>query len=144
MKYNLGYLLSKASRQTKWELNQQLSTIGLTSSQWAVIKDVSIQENNNNIYITLTSASIAERLNSDRPTMSGIIHRLIKYGWIYREDNPEDKRSHIIRLTSKSKELLPQLEEVSDATIEKAMKGFSDKELIQFREYLNRVLDNLC
>ena len=139
---SLGYLITKASKTTKWDLSNRLTDadLGLTASQFAVIKDIEVSETMSS---DTTPAEIAKRLNSDRPTVSGILERLVKQGWVYRVTHPEDRRSHFIKLTDKAKENLGLLEELSNSTMEKALEGFKEDELQNLMEYLGRVIRNL-
>ncbi len=139
---DLGYLINKAARITKWELNNRLSDIGLTSPQFAVLRDVFCNENKDETLISLTPASIAERLHADRPTISGIIHRLTKQGWVRRTENPNDRRSQIIVLTDKSKQLMGTLESLSNETIKKGIKDFTEDEIENLKNYLLKIIEN--
>lgn len=69
---NLGYLLHKVSIMTKTELSNQLKEYKITAQQWSVLKDISLYPNGT------TPAMIAERLLADRPTVTGIIQRLLQ------------------------------------------------------------------
>lgn len=73
-------------------------------------------------YISLSKwnhpqAMIAERLLADRPTVTGIIQRLLQKEWILIKHNPKDKRSHLIFLTDETKTLIQEIENVSDEVI---------------------------
>lgn len=120
---NIGYLLNKAARGMKWHLNRKLEHYGLTSSQWAVLKDLQLQARFGTKLET-TPAAIAERLGIDRPTMSGIVSRLCRNEWVETETNPEDKRSQLIKLTSKARTTLKGVEDISSEIIDTALKGF--------------------
>lgn len=144
---NLGYLLNKAARMTKWDLTNRLSEEGITSAQWGLLKDIYITEKlcktEEEQMQRLTPASIAERLHADRPTVSCMIERLVKQDMAYRVSNPKDRRSQIILPTDKLKEVMPKLEQLSEITMEKAVRGFGDNEIELFKQYLNRIIDNL-
>jgi DNA-binding MarR family transcriptional regulator len=144
---NLGYLLNKAARMTKWDLTNTLSEEGITSAQFGLIKDIYFNEKkytdeDERLY-KLTAAAIAERLNADRPTISCMIEKLVNQGWAYRISNPKDRRSHMILLTDNAKEMMPKLEFLGDRTMEKAVKGFDEKEVRQLKQYLIRMIENL-
>ena len=144
---NLGYLINKAARMTKWDLNNSLASLGITSAQWGLIRDLFINEKRCNSederLHKLTAAAIAERLHADRPTISCMIERLVNQGWTYRISNPKDGRSQMILLTDKAKELMPKLGHLSENTLKKATKGFDDNEVEQLKQYLNRMIENL-
>jgi MarR family transcriptional regulator for hemolysin len=139
---NIGYLLNNAARAIKWQLNRRLEEHNLTSAQWAVLKDLHMNEifNSN---LSTTPASIAERLNMDRPTMSGIVNRLLKSQWIETTQNPEDKRSQILRLTDKSREIISVLEGLSDDIVSLALKDFKEEEARVLTKLLQKIMSNL-
>jgi MarR family transcriptional regulator for hemolysin len=139
---DLGYLINKAARLTKWELNNRLSDVGLTSPQFAVLRDVYCNESKDETLMSLTPASIAERLHADRPTISGIIHRLTNQGWVRRVENPNDRRSQIIVLGDKSRQLMSTLESLSNETIKKGVKDFTEEEVENLKNYLLKIIDN--
>jgi DNA-binding MarR family transcriptional regulator len=146
-KENLGYLINKAARLTKWDLNNSLTKLGITSAQWGLIRDIFITEkmcsDDEERFHKLTPAAIAERLRADRPTVSCMIEKLVKQDWAYRISNPKDRRSQIILLPDKVKELMPQLDILSESTLRKATKGFDENEVEHLKQYLVRIIENL-
>jgi MarR family transcriptional regulator for hemolysin len=139
---NIGYLLNKASRSMKWQLNNRLEHYGLTAAQFAVLKDLQMNESIGSVQ-SATPAAIAERLNMDRPTMSGIVNRMTKNEWIAAGANPEDKRSQLIKLTDKAREILGSIEDVSNELLVTALKGFADSEITEIKGLLKKIIDNL-
>lgn len=138
---NLGYLINKAAKLSKWHLSAKLDQYGLTAMQWAVLKDLSMHESAD--MQSRTPASIAERLHADRPTMSGVIERLSKKGLVSGAPNPVDRRSQIIDLTEEARRLLPLLEDAAEETVRQFIKGFEWEELGALQDYLNRIIQNL-
>jgi MarR family transcriptional regulator for hemolysin len=145
---NLGYLLNKAARMTKWDFNSRLADEGITSTQWGLIRDIYLNEklcsNEEEKFVRLSPASIAERLQSDRPTVSCMIERLVRQDLAYRISNPKDRRSQEIMLTDKAKQLMPKLEALSDSTIARAVKGLTEEDIGRLKNYLTRIIDNLA
>ncbi|OEH86426.1 hypothetical protein BHU72_13490 [Desulfuribacillus stibiiarsenatis] len=149
---NLGYLLSKSAKIMKWHFNEALKNYDLTAAQWSVIKDLSIQmellhaSQNSASGIQghpLSPAAVALRLYYDRPTISGIIDRLEKNGWVVRKPNPDDRRSQIIELTEKSESLIHELNHHGNDIMERAVAGFDSDELVALKAYLGRMIVNL-
>lgn len=144
---NLGYLLNKAARMTKWDLTNRLADYGITAAQWGLIRDVFINEklceSEEDRFVRLTPAAIAERLQADRPTVSCMIERLVKQDWVYRRDNPKDRRSQVILLTEKTKQLMPKLDSLSEDTIAEAVKGLTEKDIEALKDCLIRIIENL-
>ncbi|MFE8702282.1 MarR family winged helix-turn-helix transcriptional regulator [Cytobacillus sp. FJAT-54145] len=140
---NLGYLLNSSAKLIKYQLNKRLEEENFTATQWAVIKDLQMleeQKAHDNQYM---SVSIAGRLDMDKPTISGVVKRLLEKGFIQKLPHPTDKRAHILQLTEQTKEILPTLEKKSEETISVALQGFSEKEISELTSYLVRINMNL-
>ncbi|HDR6271319.1 TPA: MarR family transcriptional regulator [Bacillus cereus] len=134
---NLGYLLHKVSVMTKTELSNQLKEYKITAQQWSVLKDISLYPNGT------TPAMIAERLLADRPTVTGIIQRLLQKEWILIQHNPKDKRSHLIFLTDETKALIQEIENVSDEVIKSATASIPKEEVENTVRVLQSMIGNL-
>ena len=70
---NIGYLLMKVS---KYELTKKLTLYGLTTSQWAVIESLNIEEDCESKLTMRTAVEIAIKLDLDKPIVLGIVNRL--------------------------------------------------------------------
>lgn len=136
---NIGYLLMKVSKELKYALSKELLVFELTTSQWAVIKQLEIEENYDSPLSKRTAVEIAAKLDLDKPTISGIVNRLYEKGMIKKNRHPDDKRATILYLTPKSKELIPTLESVSNTVIDESLKDFSNEEKEIFINLLNKI-----
>ncbi|MFB6732489.1 MarR family winged helix-turn-helix transcriptional regulator [Bacillus mobilis] len=134
---NLGYLLHKISVMTKTELTNQLKEYNITAQQWSVLKDISLYPNGT------TPAVIAGKLLADRPTVTGIIQRLVQKGWIVTKHNPSDKRSHLVFLTDKASSLIHEIEHVSDNVIKIAVMNIPKDEVEITMCVLKNMIQNL-
>ncbi|MGU7369513.1 MarR family winged helix-turn-helix transcriptional regulator [Bacillus cereus] len=134
---NLGYLLNKVSVITKTELTNQLKEYKITAQQWSVLKDISLYSTGT------TPAMIADRLFADRPTVTGIIQRLLEKGWIITKHNPNDKRSHLVFLTDKASSLIKEIEHVSNDVIRGAVKDIPKGEIEVTIGVLQNMIQNL-
>ncbi|MBO7638501.1 MAG: MarR family transcriptional regulator [Treponema sp.] len=85
---------------------------------------------------------LCEKTSLDKSTLTGIIDRLERDGYIERNQSPYDKRSSLISLTGKEKEFEQSIKRVSNQMNKVYYKGFSDNEIIQFEDMLQRILDN--
>lgn len=138
MEENLGFLLNKATRLMKWELDKGLKVYGLTTPQWSVLIDLALNEHE--VALSLSPAAIAERLNTDRPTMSGVIDRLVKKGLVTSAINPEDRRSQIIRITAEAKVLLPELMNLSNSILNRAVSNLTTEEKENLKKSLYKII----
>lgn len=138
----IGYLLNKAARLMKSRVNQRLSEIGLTFPQFLVIKHLYGQERAEEGKSIVTPALIAENLGYDRPTVTGILDRLVKQGFVTREIHPGDRRSQRIGLTTKARELLQTMNVFFSEVNDQALSGFGEIEYHMFKDCLLRVMRN--
>ena len=86
--------------------------------------------------------TLCEKTSLDKSTLTGIIDRLERDGYIERKQSETDKRSTLICLTGKEKEFANNIQKVSDQMNSVFYKGFSDEEITQFDCLLQRILDN--
>lgn len=137
----VGYILHKAAMLSKYNFTNKLNGIGITPGQFIVLKEIYYHQKNT-ADIGLSPAAIADRLQSDRPTISGIIDRLEAQEWVERLDNIQDRRSFLIRITDKAEDKIKQLEDISTENSSATLKGFTEEEIISFKNFLLRVIDN--
>ena len=86
--------------------------------------------------------TLCEKTSLDKSTLTGIIDRLERDGYIERKPSERDKRSTLISLTGKEAEFSKYIQKVSDKMNGIFYKGFTDDEIIQFEGLLERILLN--
>jgi MarR family transcriptional regulator for hemolysin len=138
---DIGHILHKTAMASKNYYTNQLNAYGITPGQFTVLK-VIYNHQQNSCNLGISPACIAERLECDRPTISGIIDRLEAQEWIIRRHNPDDKRSFLIQLTDKTLGTLKELERINKENLDVILKGFTQEEASSFQNYLLRVINN--
>ena len=86
--------------------------------------------------------TLCEKTSLDKSTLTGIIDRLERDGYIERKPSETDKRSTLILLTGKEQEFANHVQKVSNQMNEIFYKGFTDEEITQFDSMLERILAN--
>ena len=86
--------------------------------------------------------TLCEKTSLDKSTLTGIIDRLERDGYIERKPSQTDKRSTLICLTGKEQEFAKHVQKVSNQMNKIFYKGFSGEEIIQFDSMLERILAN--
>ena len=86
--------------------------------------------------------TLCEKTSLDKSTLTGIIDRLERDGYIERKPSQTDKRSTLICLTGKEQEFAKHVQKVSNQMNKIFYKGFSDEEIMQFDSMLERILVN--
>ena len=85
---------------------------------------------------------LVERTSLDKATLTGIIDRLERDGYVKRIPSPDDKRATLISRTGKDEIFKSKIPEVSKQQNKLFYKGFSTSEIKEFEEYLKRILVN--
>jgi DNA-binding MarR family transcriptional regulator len=79
---------------------------------------------------------ISQGLVLENPTVTGLIDRLEKSGYVKRSDHPDDRRVYLVYLTKKgdmiAKKALPIVKKLN----EQIKKGYSGEEIESFKKVL--------
>lgn len=86
--------------------------------------------------------TLCEKTSLDKSTLTGIINRLVRDGYVEKMQDETDRRNTLIQLTGKEQRFLDRVDSVSMEMNEIFYKGFSDEEVIQFDDMLERILQN--
>ena len=132
---NLAYLINKASKQLKNKLDKALKEFDITAAQFSVIIQIHSTDQ------PITSAEIAERLGSDRPTISGIINRLEKKKIVLKTYNPEDKRSSYLEIHKEATKLVDTIKIISDELTIDIFSIYSKEEAKQLTILLGKLIE---
>lgn len=130
---NNAFMIIKASRLLKAKLDQALKPYDITAAQFSVMNQIY-----NNEQITLVE--IANRLSSDKPTISGIINRLESKGILIKMDNPYDKRSSYLSLTPVAIDMMKEVIKISDLTNREVFSAISQDENKNLNDNLNQII----
>jgi DNA-binding MarR family transcriptional regulator len=133
--HNLSYLIIKASRHLKNKLDKELKQYDITAAQFSVIIQIHSSDK------PITAAEIAQRLGSDRPTISGVINRLEKKGIVHKIPNPEDKRSSYLEISQESIKLVNIIKIKSDELTVDMFSIYSKVEAEEFKSMICKLID---
>ena len=86
--------------------------------------------------------TLCEKTSLDKSTLTGIIDRLERDGYITKKPSETDKRSTLISLTGKEQEFAQKVQKVSNQMNKIFYKGFTNEEILQFDSMLERILAN--
>ena len=78
-----------------------------------------------------------------RSTASKVVILMEKKGFIYHESAEHDARLKQLKLTDRSREIVAMMERNAEQTEKKLTDGFSDAELTQLCQYLDRMIANM-
>ncbi|MCJ7746355.1 MAG: MarR family transcriptional regulator, partial [Desulfobacterales bacterium] len=127
----LIFLISKVYQKLIINLQKAFSESGLEVTPIQVMLLFFLQKNNGS---SLTQ--ISQGLMLENPTVTGLIDRLEKLGYVKRSNHPDDRRVYLIYLTEKgnmvAKRALPIIKKLN----EEIKVGYSKKEIDAFKKVL--------
>ena len=137
MHMHYGHLLRHLHSCADQNMTNALASMELTASQGAVMG-----------FITHSKAppcarDIEETFHLSHPTVSGLLSRLEKKGFIEFRPDEADRRCKRIFVLPKGLELNETMHRTIQATEERMVEGFSQEEQAQFREFLHRAIQNM-
>ncbi|TCL54772.1 DNA-binding MarR family transcriptional regulator [Kineothrix alysoides] len=133
---SIGYLLNISARLIKRNLDLKLIEFDITTSQWAILKLLSVE-------LTLTQAQIAEKLNSDRATCGSVIDRLTNKKLVLKRMNTADRRAFDISLSQKGIDIVESLTKLASETNKQALQGISECDIETLYKVLHQIANNL-
>lgn len=131
---NTAYLIMKASRVLKYELDQRLKKYDITASQFSVLYQ--IRQHNNRV----TASEVAEVLDLDRPTISAIIKRLHNKGIIERVPHEKDKRSEYLLINNGYLAVVDMLRQESDMLNTEMFNAYTQNQLNVIHSVLSDIV----
>ena len=133
---NLGSLLGKSSRLLANNLNNSLREINLTVEQWSMLALLWSNDNQ-------TQKSLQETLLKNKATINSLVTYLIKDNFITKKVSQTDKRSSIVSLTKKGKEMKTHTIPIAVNSILLATEGIDKQELQTTFKVLEQIINNL-
>ena len=91
-------------------------------------------------YNKLTMKEIADKIHRSKPTVTILVNKLEKLGFVKREKSSEDSRITYITLTSKSEDFKPIFEKISKDLNKMLLKNLTNKEVRILDELLEKMI----
>ena len=86
---------------------------------------------------------LAQRTQLKKSTLTSMLDRLEKMGYIRRQHSQDDRRKILIRRTNKDKALENRYVELSQEMTKLFYRGFKESEIERFEQNLAKILNNL-
>lgn len=135
---SLGFWLYRSHIQVSAALRQAFQDAGydLTPEQWAVLLRLREQEG-------LNQSQLGEKTFKDRHNITRILKQLDKRGYIEKRHDKKDKRAFHVYLAPAGRNILKELKPMVLKHRNRVCKGFSKDELLEIRDYLGHIVNNL-
>tara|TARA_B110000503_G_C6898691_1_gene309795 strand:+ start:141 stop:596 length:456 start_codon:yes stop_codon:yes gene_type:complete len=132
----LGFIIHDVARMMRWNFERRAHEYNLTRSQWSVLVLLS-RENG------AQQKRLADIIGVTAITMTGLVDRLERDGWVERRQDLQDRRAKQVFLTNKVEPLIEKIKLVGKEVRNSALKGISASEEQQLTDLLRRMRANL-
>lgn len=131
------YTIDKGIRTYRMYAQKRLREHGfqITIDQWLVLKVLT--ENPG-----VMQQKIAERVFKDNASVTRIIELLVKADYLERKTNPDDRRKSNLKVTSKGKKIISDVQNVVLENRANALSGISQAELETVQRVLLKITEN--
>jgi len=133
-----GYLISKINQVAGRIFNKMLkdNEIEINRAQGKIMFALWKKDG-------ITIKELAKETSLSKSTMTPMLDRLEKMGYLLRVPSKTDRRTIQIERTAKDKKMQETYNDVSKEMTEITYKDFTVDEIKEFEDYLVRVFDNL-
>lgn len=135
----IGFMFKQINNIYEKEFNNRLRTLGITSSQCAVL-DYLFESRKEEV----TQRDIEKGLSLKNPTVTGLLKRLEEKGFVLTVPSNKDRRCKNIYLTEKAYDIQKRMEMDRKKLDKMLTLGMNKKEVAALEKMLNRVLYNIA
>ena len=130
----LCYKLSLVMRRVQRYYESRLAPFGITPVQFYVFSVLWLNDG-------IKFKDLAERVSMDGATLSGILDRMERAGYVARGEDPEDRRSLLVFLTEQARENGPAIVQLAETLDREIKERFSGDDYRIFLTILDQMLE---
>jgi DNA-binding MarR family transcriptional regulator len=130
------HLFSIVCEHKHRRMHQLLDALGLYKGQPSMLRALWAEDG-------MTHSELAEQLDRCPATISKMVQRMEKAGFVERRSDPSDERLSRVYLTPAGHDIKAAVEEVWGAFEEQVVAGFTEQEIALLRSFLMRVCRNM-
>ncbi|MGF6769651.1 DNA-binding MarR family transcriptional regulator [Paraburkholderia sp. GAS199] len=132
---SLGYYLTKARNVLVERMDRAVKPLGLTAQQIGVILLLSARR-------ASTPFELSRVMSYDSGSMTRLLDRLEKKGFVVRTRSDADRRMVMLELTEQGHEAARQLPALGAAVLNEQLRGFSQSDHATLLDLLGRFIAN--
>ena len=129
----LSYLLSRAAHTVYREFHATVQAAGLTSLEWRVLATLSDGDG-------LTIGDLAREVLTQQPTLTKLVQRMEKAGWVRRGADPLDARRTLVFETTQGRSAVASLLKQAKRHQTQLLSGFSPREVTSLKKVLRALI----
>ena len=126
------FKLSRAMRKVQRYYEVNLVPLEITAAQFYVLS--SLWETDG-----IKFKELAQKLSMDGATLTGILDRLERQGFVSREDDPEDRRSVLVFLAEKSIVQRDEYQRLAETLDNEIREQFNSQDFAMFSRMLDKI-----
>jgi DNA-binding MarR family transcriptional regulator len=132
---SLGYYLTKARNVLVERMDRAVKPLGLTAQQIGVILMLSCGRGH-------TPYELSRAMSYDSGSMTRMLDRLEKKGFIVRTRSEADRRMVKLELTQQGREVAQQLPRLGAVVLNEQLQGFTEEDTATLTALLGRLIRN--
>lgn len=136
MNESIGKSISIIYRYRQILVNHKLKPYNLGSGQHIFLINIASNEG-------INQKELTSLVKIDKATTAKALKKLEEHGYIYRQCDDSDRRYNKLFLTEKGHEVMPVINDILNEITDELVKGLDENECRQFKQSLNKILDNV-
>lgn len=128
--------IARLARLLRYRMDEQLAAHGLTGVQLGLLTRLLSTDG-------LVQAELGRRMAIEPATLTGIVQRLEREGWVRRTFDPDNRRLQRVWLTEKARADLPMLQDLQERHRQRALAGLGTGDLAKLEALLDQIEGNL-
>lgn len=133
------YFISKTKKKMIQFIEMQLKQNGLDDLSPSYGNILTVLYDNGG---KLTMSEIGKLIGKDKSTVTALVKKLSKLGYVEKERSLDDKRITYIRLTDKSEQIKDKFDSISENVYSTAYRNFSMEEKSELLRLLKKLNNN--
>lgn len=129
----LSYLLARASHTVYREFHTQVRAAGLGTLEWRLLATLSDGDG-------LTIGELAREILAQQPTLTKLVQRMEKAGWVQRGADPADARRTLVFETQQGRDTVAALLAEAKAHEDALLQGFSERDVTALKKILRTLI----
>lgn len=130
-----GFITGKVSQLFELNFVEKLKPYDINAKQYGVLIKIAEKPNS-------SQKEIAEELRIDRTTMVSFIDHLEGLKYLTRTKNPQDRRSYLLMITEKGKQVLESCWDLLERSEGKIISPLNSQEVHLLNDILLKILKN--
>ena len=126
---NIGLLIHDVARLLRVLYDRQMSSIGLTRSQWWLLTYLFFKDG-------INQSELAILMDMEKAPLSRLLDRMEKKEWVIRKNENKDRRTKNIYLSESIKPLISSMRDKAAEYRSKSLSILTDKERNKLKDIL--------